>query len=263
MRRSFDLSSPAPATLPEQGPIPAPRTFRDFYAFEQHVATCRKNRGLAMEPAWYAHPAFYFSNPLGLVGHETPVFAPAGCEELDYELELGLIIGRAGRNIRARDAWNHILGFTIINDFSARDLQRREMSVGLGPAKGKDFATAIGPCVVTLDELRDRIDGEGRIDLEMSARVNGRELSRGNAASMYFTWPQIIEHASRDALLAAGDLLGSGTVGTGCILELGPQNTGGWLKPGDVVELEIERIGVLRTPIVAREGEAPHRRQSE
>jgi fumarylacetoacetate (FAA) hydrolase len=252
MKRVIDLNSRPLDVLPPQGPLPAPRSFRDFYAFEDHVATSRRKRGLPMDPAWYAQPAFYFSNPLGLVGADTPVFAPAGSEELDYELELGLVIGQSGRDIRREDAWRHVAGFTIINDFSARDLQRREMSVGLGPAKGKDFATAIGPCLLTLDELQDRIDGEGRLHLAMSARVNGKELSRGNASSMHFTWPQVIEYASRDAMLAAGDLLGSGTVGTGCILELGPENTGGWLKPGDVVELEIERIGVLRTPIVSR-----------
>jgi len=252
MRRVIDFNSRPTDALPEQGPIPAPQTFRDFYAFEAHVATCRAKRGLPMDPAWYAQPAFYFSNPLGLIGADVPVFAPRSCEELDYELELGLVIGRGGRDIRREDSWKHVAGITIVNDFSARDLQRREMSVGLGPAKSKDFATAVGPWLVTLDEVMDRIDGEGRLHLEMAARVNGKELSRGNVSSMYFTWPQVIEHASRDAMLAAGDLLGSGTVGTGCILELGPENAGGWLKPGDVVELEIERIGVLRTPIVAR-----------
>ena len=233
-------------------PIPSPRTFRDFYAFEQHVAACRARRNLPMEPAWYKQPVFYFSNPVSLVGHETPVYAPAGSHELDYELELGLIIGKGGRDISCQDAWQHVAGFTIINDFSARDLQRREMAVGLGPSKGKDFATAVGPCLVTLDEVRDRIDDSGKLHLAMSARVNGRELSRGNSSAMYFTWPQIIEHASRDAELVPGDLLGSGTVGTGCILELGPEKTGGWLKAGDVVELEIERIGILRTPIVSK-----------
>ena len=233
-------------------PLLSPPAFRDFYAFEQHVATCRAKRGLEMVPQWYEQPAFYFSSPASLAGHDAPVYGPAGCQELDYELELGLVIGKGGRDIRREDAWDHVAGFTIVNDFSARDLQRREMAVGLGPAKGKDFATAVGPWLVTLDEFRDRIDAEGRLHLEMTARVNGRELSRGNAADMYFTWPRIIEHASRDATLHPGDLLGSGTVGTGCILELGPENTGGWLKPGDVVELEIERLGVLRTPIVAR-----------
>jgi fumarylacetoacetate (FAA) hydrolase len=254
MRRTIDLNSRPLDALPPEGAIPAPRTFRDFYAFEQHVATCRQHRGLSMDPAWYAQPVFYFSNPLGLIANDAPVYAPAGSEELDYELELGLMIGRGGRDIRREDAWRHVAGFTIINDFSARDLQRREMSVGLGPAKGKDFATAVGPVLVTLDEFQDRIDTDGRLHLEMAARVNGIELSRGNSGSMYFSWPQIIEHASRDAMLAPGDLLGSGTVGTGCILELGSDKTGGWLKPGDLVELEIERIGILRTPIVARPG---------
>jgi len=229
-----------------------PRTFRDFYAFEQHVKTCREKRGLKVAPEWYEQPVFYFSNPGSLIGHEAEVCAPSGSKELDYELELGVIIGKGGKNIAAEDAWEHIAGFTIINDFSARDLQRKEMSVGLGPAKGKDFATGVGPYLVTLDEFNDRIDKDGRVELAMSARVNGRELSRGNAKSMYFTWPQLIAQASRDAELFPGDLIGSGTVGTGCILELGPENTGGWLKPGDVVELDIERLGVLRNRVVER-----------
>lgn len=234
-------------------PVPHPRTFRDFYAFEQHVKTCRARRGLEMPPAWYEQPIFYFSNPGSLVGHEEPVHAPSGCEELDYELELGVIIGKGGRDIPAADAWSHVAGFTIVNDFSARDLQRHEMTVGLGPAKGKDFATAVGPALAAWHDLRERLDGD-RLDLAMRARVNGRELSRGNARNMHFTWPEIIAHASRDAELFPGDLLGSGTVGTGCILELGAENTGGWLQPGDVVELEIERLGILRTPIVADGG---------
>lgn len=229
-----------------------PRSFRDFYAFEQHVKTCRAKRGLEMPPAWYEIPVFYFSNPGALLGHEQPVYAPAGCNELDYELELGVVIGRGGKDIPVEEAWGHIAGFTIVNDLSARDLQRKEMSVGLGPAKGKDFATAVGPYLVTVDELQDRMDAEGRVNLEMTARVNGKELSRGNAKSMYHTWPKLIAQASADAELFPGDLIGSGTVGTGCILELGPENTGGWLKPGDVVELEIEKLGVLRTPVVAR-----------
>ncbi len=215
-RGSMDL-----ARAPLLPPVVQPGTFRDFYAFEQHVARCRAKRGLPMEPAWYEQPAFYFSNPVALVGHEAPVHAPHGSRELDYELELGLIVGRPGRDIPQDCAWDYVAGLTIINDFSARDLQRREMAVGLGPAKGKDFATAVGPCLVTLDELRDRIDDAGKLHLRMTARVNGTQLSQGDAASMYFTWPRIIEHASRDAELLPGDLLGSGTVGTGCILELG------------------------------------------
>jgi 2-keto-4-pentenoate hydratase/2-oxohepta-3-ene-1,7-dioic acid hydratase in catechol pathway len=232
-------------------PILRPPAFRDFYAFEQHVKTARARRGLEVPPAWFEVPVFYFSNHNALVGHDAAVFAPAGCDELDYELELGVVIGRGGRDIVPERAWEHVYGFTIINDFSARDLQRKEMSVGLGPAKGKDFATAVGPWLVPRRAFAENMSGE-KLSLEMCARVNGRELSRGNVATLHHSIPRLIAHASRDVDLFPGDLLGTGTVGTGCILELGPENTGGWLKPGDVVELEIEKIGVLRTRIVAR-----------
>ncbi|QEG23195.1 fumarylacetoacetate hydrolase family protein [Mariniblastus fucicola] len=225
-------------------------SFRDFYAFEQHVKTCRAKRGLDMIPQWYDQPVFYFSNAQSIVGDGASITAPQGCEELDYELELGIVIGKTGRNIAPENAWEHIAGFTIINDFSARDLQRQEMAVGLGPSKGKDFATAVGPKLIPLSDLRDRIDSEGRIDLSMTATVNGKVLSQGNAKTMYFTWPQIVAHASRDVTLVEGELLGSGTVGTGCILELGPENTGGWLKPGDVIELTIEELGTLKNTII-------------
>src|SRR5262249_45339114 len=143
------------------------------------------------------------------------------------------------------DAMRYVVGFTIMNDWSARDLQRREMGVGLGPSKGKDFATSLGPELVSWDELSHRYRN-GRLKLEMSASVDGRVVSRGNSASMYWTWPQLIAHASRDTRLRFGDVLGSGTVGTGCILELTPEAVGGWLKPGDVVELTIEGLGTLR-----------------
>jgi fumarylacetoacetate (FAA) hydrolase len=243
---------PLLAQFPLLPPVPAPRSVRDFYSFEQHVAACCAKLGKSLDPAWYAQPAFYFSNPNCLVGHDVGVYAPAGCQELDFELEIALVIGHGGRDIKAADTFEHVAGFTILNDFSARDLQRREISVGLGPTKGKDFATALGPSLVSTDELADRIDREGRLHLSMRARVNGRELSRGNTGAMHFSWPQIVEYASRDATLCTGDILGSGTVGTGCILELGVEFTGGWLKPGDLVEMEIERLGVLRTPIIAR-----------
>jgi len=242
------LPEPALRFLP---PVVRPPAFRDFYAFEAHVKTARAKRGLDMPAAWYELPVFYFSNHNALVGENAAVFAPAGCRELDYELELGIVIGRGGRDIAPSEAWNHIAGFTIINDLSARDLQRPEMSVGLGPAKGKDFATAAGPWLVTRDEFADRIEGE-RLTLAMTARVNGRELSRGNVATLHHSIPQLVAHASRDAELFPGDLLGTGTVGTGCILELGPETTGGWLQAGDVVELAIDRLGTLRTRIVGR-----------
>jgi fumarylacetoacetate (FAA) hydrolase len=233
-------------------PLPPVASVRDFYAFEQHVKTCRAQRGLGMVPEWYEVPVFYFSNPAGVIGHEDPVAAPKGSEALDYELELACVIGREARDVPADDtALDYVAGFTIMNDWSARDLQRREMAVGLGPSKGKDFATSLGPVLVTFDELADRYR-DGRLHLEMTAAVGGRVLSRGDSGSMYWTWPQLIAHASRDATLRPGDVLGSGTVGTGCILELTPEAAGGWLKPGVVVELTVERIGTLRNRVVAR-----------
>jgi fumarylacetoacetate (FAA) hydrolase len=235
-------------------PLPPVASLRDFYAFEQHVATCRARRGLAMVPQWYEVPVFYFSNPAGVIGPDAPVFAPRGCRELDFELELACVVGREGRDLPDDDrALGWVAGFTIMNDWSARDLQRLEMAVGLGPSKGKDFATSLGPELVGLDELADRYEG-GRLHLAMTASINGRVVSRGDASSMHWTWPQLLAHASRDATLRAGDVLGSGTVGTGCILELTPEAVGGWLKPGDVVELTVERLGTLRNPVVARPG---------
>jgi fumarylacetoacetate (FAA) hydrolase len=233
-------------------PLPPVASVRDFYAFEQHVATCRRQRGLDMVPQWYKVPVFYFSNPVCVVGDGDPVHAPAGCQELDYELELACVIGRPARDLPDDDrALACVAGFTVMNDWSARDLQRVEMAVGLGPSKSKDFATSLGPHLIPFDDLRDRYR-DGRLHLEMAAAVNGRVLSRGNAGSMYWTWPQLLAHASRDTELRPGDVLGSGTVGTGCILELTPAVAGGWLKPGDVVELTIERIGTLRNPVVER-----------
>jgi len=234
-------------------PILRPSTFRDFYAFEQHVRAARAKRGEEMNPAWYEIPVFYFSNPNCLVGDNDSIVTPAGSAELDYELEIGAVIGKRCRNVTAAQAWNCVAGFTIINDFTARDLQRAELPIGLGPSKGKDFATAMGPMLVTRDEFSGNISHE-TVSLGMSARVNGRDLSRGNSSFLYHTFPKMIAHASRDADLFPGDVIGSGTVGFGCILEIGPENTGGWLKAGDMVELEIERLGVLRTKIAPRPG---------
>jgi fumarylacetoacetate (FAA) hydrolase len=203
-----------------------------------------------MVPQWYQVPVFYFSNPVCVIGHDDEVRTPKGSEALDYELELACIIGKAARDLPADDrAMECVAGFTIMNDWSARDIQRIEMAVGLGPSKSKDFATSLGPDLVPFDKLREMYR-DGRLHLEMIARVNGHEWSRGNAGSMYWTWPQILAHASRDTELRPGDVLGSGTVGTGCILELTPEKTVGWLKPGDVVELEIERLGILRNRVV-------------
>jgi fumarylacetoacetate (FAA) hydrolase len=233
--------------------MPAPfavSSLRDFYAFEQHVKTCRRHRGLDMVPQWYQVPVFYFSNPVAIVGDGDPVWAPQGSSALDYELELACVVGTAARDLPADDsALNCLTGFTIMNDWSARDIQRAEMAVGLGPSKSKDFATSLGPRVVPFAELRD-VYRDGRLHLEMTAAVNGKQYSRGNAGTMYWTWPQILAHASRDTELRPGDVIGSGTVGTGCILELTPEAVGGWLKPGDVVELTIERLGTLRNTVI-------------
>ncbi len=231
-------------------PVPDPRTFRDFYAFEQHVKAARARRGLEMIPEWYKLAIFYFSNTGSLRGHLEPVKKPTSTQELDFELEVACVIGRDVQDVRGEEAESAIFGFLVLNDWSARDVQRDEMKCTLGPAKGKDFATSIGPWVVTCDELSDRRVGPGRYDLTMLARRNGREISRGNFKELHHDFTQMIERGSRDVTLYRGDLIGSGTVGTGCILELGPENAGGWLQPGETLELEIERLGTLTSPIV-------------
>jgi fumarylacetoacetate (FAA) hydrolase len=210
-------------------PVLHPPSVRDFYAFEQHVKTARANRGLDVPTEWYEQPVFYFSNPAAIYGPEEAVPYPDGTRELDYELEVAAIIGADGQ----------IGGFTVMNDWSARDLQRQEMKVGLGPAKGKDFATSLGPVVVTPDEFDGRRGA-------MTARVNGEERSRGDLVDMHWRWPDLLAQAGRNTRLCPGDVIGSGTVGTGCILELGD---GRWLERGDVVALEVDGIGVLRNTI--------------
>jgi fumarylacetoacetate (FAA) hydrolase len=237
------------------------RSLRDFYAFEQHVRQARKNRGLEMIPEWYEAPVFYFSNTANISAHEDDIAKPVDTHELDYELELAVVIGKEGSDIAVERAEEYIAGFTIFNDWSARDLQRREMKVGLGPAKGKDFASTLGPYLVTPDELVDRSvnaeksgtaprKAEGpRYNLTMIASVNGNEYSRGNARDMNWTFAELIAEASRNTRLLPGDVIGSGTVGTGCITEFA-KGTYPWLQPGDVVELAIERLGVLRNRVI-------------
>ncbi|MFL5592308.1 MAG: fumarylacetoacetate hydrolase family protein [Ktedonobacteraceae bacterium] len=233
-------------------PIPDPPSVRDFYAFEQHVKTVRAKRGVEMIPEWYEIPTFYFSNNSEIYGHDEPIPYPVGSNELDIELEIACVIGREGKDIPVEEAADYIAGYTIMNDWSARDFQFKEMKLNLGPAKGKDFATSIGPWLVTPDELASRRQESGageRYDMTMIARVNGKEISRGNFNQIYYSFPQMIAYASRNARLRAGDVLGSGTVGTGCIREVGIE-VQPWLQRGDVVELEIEGIGVLRNRIV-------------
>jgi fumarylacetoacetate (FAA) hydrolase len=228
-------------------PLPRPRSFRDFYAFEQHVRTCRAGRGLKMVPEWYEIPVFYFSNHHAIKGPNKPVKKPDYTACLDFELEVACIIGKYGKNIVASHAREYIAGLCILNDWSARDVQMKEVKVGLGPAKGKDFATSLGPYLVTLDELEDRRIGD-HWDLNMSAKVNGKVVSQGNLKDLYWSFAQMIERASDECALFPGDVIGSGTVGTGCILELGTE-VQPWLMPGDVVELEVERLGLLRNVI--------------
>ena len=231
-------------------PVPDPQSFRDFYAFEQHVRAARKLRGLEMHPDWFRIPIFYFSNPAAIYGHGSEIPYPRKTNELDFELEFAVIIAGAGSDIPSKDADRHIAGYTICNDWSARDLQREEMAMSLGPAKGKDFATSFGPYMVTPDELEDAWDENGKLNLRMTCHVNGTLISDGNTNDLYHPFKDMIERASMNTKLLSGDYLGSGTVGTGCILELRPENTSGWIKKGDVVTLEVKRLGVLENKIV-------------
>ncbi len=218
-------------------PVPDPPSVRDFYAFEGHVTTGWRRRGGEVPPAWYAAPAFYFSNPASIHGPGQKVRRPVATEMLDLELEIAAVIGAGGE----------IAGFTLLNDWSARDVQREEMTVGLGPAKGKDFAVSLGPWLVTPDELPYE---DGRLHVEATASVNGEEITRTNASEQHWSWPELIAHAARDTRMRPGDVLGSGTLNRGCLLELGPLEGDRWLEPGDVVAIEAEGLGRLETPIV-------------
>ena len=226
-----------------------PTTLRDAYAFEQHVKTANKNRGRDVPEEWYQFPVFYYTNPHSIFGPEDEIPYPPYTSALDYELEIAVVIGKPGMDIKPDDAPEHIFGYTVFNDWSARDVQRAEMKVGLGPAKGKDFASSLGPLIVTREALADKTAGRpGVYDLSMTAKVNGVEMSRGNLKDIFWSFGEIIARASESVMLYPGDVIGSGTVGTGCLLEL-TKGHGPWLHPGDVVELEVERIGILRNTI--------------
>jgi fumarylacetoacetate (FAA) hydrolase len=248
-RRAVQGKRIAPGNATLHAPILRPTTLRDAYAFETHVKTANANRGREVPREWYKFPIFYFTNPSNIYGPDDEILCPAYTEELDYELEIAAVIGKPGRDIEPEDAPRHIFGYTIFNDWSARDVQREEMKAGLGPAKGKDFASSLGPCIVTTDELADRETGRpGVYDLEMRARVNGKELSRGNFKDIYWSFGDILARVSQSVGLMPGDVIGSGTVGTGCLLEL-TKGKGPWLKIGDTVELEIDGIGILKNVI--------------
>jgi fumarylacetoacetate (FAA) hydrolase len=239
-----------------RSPLVQPPSIRDFFAFEEHVKRAAEPTGRGVDEMWYDAPVFYFGNPASVYGPGDEIPAPA-TRALDYELEVACVIGSAVHDLSATDpeeAIRALAGFVIMNDWSARDLQAREMRVGLGPAKGKDFATSLGPWIVTPDELADLETGRPRG--RMTARVNGELWSQGNMGDIYFSWFDILARASSDTRLVPGDVIGSGTCGTGCIVELrishGKERYP-WLKPGDVVELEVEGIGMLRNQIAARQ----------
>ncbi|MDB5099372.1 MAG: putative Fumarylacetoacetase [Cyanobacteria bacterium RYN_339] len=219
-------------------PVPEPNSLRDFYAFEEHVKTGFAKRGEEIPKPWYEIPVYYKGNARTMIGPDAPSPWPRYTDQLDFELELACVIGREGRNIPVEQALDYVAGYTVMNDLSARDIQRKEMACRLGPAKGKDFATAIGPALVTPDEVGDLSD------LPAIVRVNGEVWSESNAGNPYWSFAQMIAHLSQDETIYPGDILGSGTVGRGCGLELDR-----WIRPGDVVELEIARVGILRTPI--------------
>jgi fumarylacetoacetate (FAA) hydrolase len=243
----------APVDLAFGPPVQRPPTIRDFYAFEGHVRTMWERRGGEVPETWYRLPVFYFSNVSEIRGPDDPVWCPGASTELDYELEVAALVDTPALNLDPARAEEAIGGFTIFNDWSARDLQREETTVRLGPAKGKDFASSFGPYLVTPDELVDARRANG-YDLAMTAAVNGTETSRGRWSDVQFSFADMLARASADARLRPGDLLGSGTVGGGCLLEVRESTLGRYLEPGDTVALTVERLGTLRTPVVARAG---------
>ncbi|MGZ5282375.1 MAG: fumarylacetoacetate hydrolase family protein [Bacteroidia bacterium] len=243
-------------------PVPYPTSCRDGYAFRQHVATARRNRGVDMIPEFDMYPIFYFTNHNAMDGPGELTFMPDHFQKLDFELEVAIVIGKKGRNIRAAEADEYIAGYMIMNDLSARTLQMEEMLLNLGPAKGKDFGTVIGPYMITPDELEQyKVPAPenhtgNQYNLKMKAFVNGKQVSEGNTSQMDWTFAEIIERASYGVDLYPGDVIGSGTVGTGCFLELNgtgllndknyqPQ----WLQEGDEITLEIDMLGSLTNTI--------------
>lgn len=247
-------------------PVPFPASIRDGYGFRQHVKTARLNRGVAMVPEFDQFPVFYFSNHHATLGPGPVRCMPDHFQRLDFDLEVAAVIARGGRNIRAQEADAHIGGFMIMNDFSARQLQAEEMKMNLGPAKGKDFGTSFGPWLVTPEELEAfRVPPppghEGACyRLNMSCRVNGIQVSQGNLGDLEWTFAELIERCSYGADLVPGDIIGSGTVGTGCFLELNgtalrenPLHVPQWLHPGDEVVLEVEGLGALTNRIEAED----------
>lgn len=236
------------ADVEPRAPIPRPPSLRDFSAFEEHIRNGLEALGLEMGPEWFEIPIFYFSNPNNVRGAGQEVRVPGNSQRMDFELEVAAVIGRGGIDLDPNEAESHIAGFCIYNDWSARDLQDKEMKTApIGPAKGKDFANSLGPCLVTPDELEPFRKGKA-YDLAMRASVNGKQYSEGSLADIYWSFGEMIAYASRSAELVPGDVIGSGTCGSGCILELSLLHGSDeypWLAEGDEVRLEVEELGVL------------------
>jgi 2-keto-4-pentenoate hydratase/2-oxohepta-3-ene-1,7-dioic acid hydratase in catechol pathway len=255
--RPRPVAAPVPAAAAHLlAPVAQPPAFRDFDTFERHATAAAARSARSVHPLWFELPVFHFAHPSSIVGPDAPVAVPPRCGEFDFELEVGLVLGRGGRDIRLDDVSAHVAGFCVLNDFSARDVQRREMAVGLGPHKGKDSVTAVGPLLVTASEFAP--GGPREVpNAIMTARVNGVEYSRADLAEMYWSFAEMVVYAAEAADVAPGDLFGSGTCGTGCILELSFMHGSEkypWLTPGDTVELEVDGLGVLRNLIVASTG---------
>jgi len=243
-------------------PIPNPPSMRDGYAFRQHVEAARRNRGVEMIPEFDNFPVFYMTNHNSVTGPGKCAVMKEHLKRFDFELEAAIVVGKKCRNVKASEADDCIFGYTIMNDWSARALQMEEMKLSLGPAKGKDFNTSLGPWLVTRDELAPaRIPGPKgeRYDLAMKAWVNGKQVSTGNLKDMTWTFGELLERASYGVTLYPGDVIGSGTVGTGCFLELnGSKITDNqWLQLGDTIKLSIDRLGDLEHVIELEEGETP------
>jgi len=234
-------------------PLQAP-TVRDFVAFEEHVEGMVAPSGQPVAPEWYQAPTFYFTNPYALIGAHDDVAVPPGTQLFDFELEVAVVVGRDGASLSPEEARDHVFGYTVLNDWSARDLQAREMKVQLGPAKGKDSATTLGPWLVTADELEPYRDDEGFLELDLRVSVNDVEIGQDLLSNMGWPFEELISYASRGTVVRAGDVLGSGTCGNGgCLAEL--WNTRGEaapppLRPGDVVEMTVEGIGTIRNRVV-------------
>ena len=247
-------------------PLPNPRSFRDYVAFEEHMLNASKSFGHAISEAWYDMPIFYFTNHQAIYGPNDNIKRPEMETKMDIELEMAVIIGKKGNDIKVEKADDYIFGYTVFNDWTARAIQRKEMTIPLGPHKGKDFANAIGPCIVTKDEMeqyrciisRDTHpehlampqQTNGRFDLKMTAKINGISICEGNYKTVYWTFPQMIERASENNVtLFPGDILGSGTVGWGSLIE-NNFSVHRPLESNDIVELEIEGIGLLKNTVI-------------